>query len=265
MPDEKALAANALPDYDNPPLNEIAVGVHFEPLSSWQSRHIGQFWGEVSKDYPSTEDQPPIFNIEGGPRFEILQLPPLRRTFLISRDQNFVIQLQETRFLLNWRKRQPSDIYPRFNAFFKKFVGHWGQFSDFVARENVGSLKPVRYELTYVNHIEQTESPVSTTVERYVKMFNWSSLSAQFLPPPTGINVVWTFAMPEQLGFAQANLSQGVRADGRAVLVLVLSCTGAASPKISLNDWFGVAHRWLSQGLKELTTDIARQEWRYRE
>jgi uncharacterized protein (TIGR04255 family) len=265
MTDEKALAAYTLPDYDKPPLEEIAVGVHFEPLSSWQTRHVGQFWGEVSKDYPSTEDQPPIFDIERGPRFEILQLPPLRRTYLVSRDQTFVIQLQESRFLVNWRKRQPSDIYPRFSSVCKKFVGHWGQFSDFVARENIGSLKPARYELTYVNHIEPSDYPVSSIVERYVKMFDWSILKAQFLPPPTGINVVWTFAMPEQLGLAQANLSQGVRADGRAVLVLVLSCTGAASQKISLNDWFAAAHKWLSQGFKELTTETAHREWGYRE
>ena len=265
MPNEQALAPRALPDYDNPPVNELAVGVYFEPLNGWQTRHVGHFWGEVRKDFPNTEDQPPIIEVERGPRFEILQLPPLRRTFLVSQDQNFVIQLQESRFLLNWRKKQPTDVYPRFSAHFKKFIGHWGHFSDFVAREKVGNLKPARYELTYVNHIEQGDNSVSETVERYARIFNWSSLNAKFLPPPTGINVVWTFTMPEQLGFAQANLSQGVRADGRAVLVLVMSCTGSASPKISLNDWFAASHRWLAHGFKELTTDAARKEWGYRE
>src|SRR5438552_3496350 len=190
MPNEQALAPRALPDYDNPPVNELAVGVYFEPLNGWQTRHVGHFWGEVRKDFPNTEDQPPIIEVERGPRFEILQLPPLRRTFLVSQDQNFVIQLQESRFLLNWRKKQPTDVYPRFSAHFKKFIGHWGHFSDFVAREKVGNLKPARYELTYVNHIEQGDNSVSETVERYARIFNWSSLNAKFLPPPTGINVV---------------------------------------------------------------------------
>jgi len=265
MAHDKVAVSRRLPDYENPPLNELAVGVHFERLEGWQSRHVGQFWTEVSKDFPSTDDQPPIFEVESGPRFQILRLPPLRRTFLASQDQNFVIQMQESRFLLNWRKIKPTDTYPRFNAVFERFVGYWGHFSDFVARERAGDLKPVRYELTYVNHIEQGDKPVSTTVERYARIFNWSSLNARFLPPPTGINVVWTFPLPEQLGFAQANLSQGVRADGRAVLVLVMSCNGSASPKISLNEWFAAAHRWLSQGFKELTTDAARTEWGYRE
>jgi hypothetical protein len=81
MTDAKKLPENVLPSYEKPPLNELALGVHFERLSSWQTRHVGQFWEEVSKEYPSTEDQPPIIDIESGPRFEILQLPPLRRTF----------------------------------------------------------------------------------------------------------------------------------------------------------------------------------------
>jgi hypothetical protein len=42
-----------------------------ERLSSWQTRHVGQFWGELRKEYPNTEDQPPIFDIASGPRFEV--------------------------------------------------------------------------------------------------------------------------------------------------------------------------------------------------
>ena len=265
MPDDQTVTAPALSDYENPPLTELAVGVLFQSLKGWQTRHVGQFWGEVAKEFPLSEDQTPIFEVEGAPRFEIRELPPLRRTFLISQDQNFVIQLQDSRFILNWRRTQPTNVYPRFKAMFDKFLAHWGRFSDFVVRERLGDLRPTRYELTYVNHIAQADDSVSATAERYVKIFNWGNLGARFLAPPTGVNVVLTFAMPEELGFAQANLSQGVRPDGRKALVLVMSCTGSASPKVSLNDWFGTAHRWLGLAFRELTTDAARTEWQYRE
>ena len=251
--------------FDNAPLNELAIGVHFEPLPLWQSRHVGQFWTGISKDFPLTEDQPPVFEIDNGPRFQVLNLPPLRRTYFVSADKTFVIQLQESRFLVNWRKSGPSVIYPRFKSVFDKFVDCWGRFSKFIGDENLGSLKPLRYELTYVNHIEQAQTSVSEAAERYAKLFNWSALKTTFLPPPSGVSVVWTFQMPNQLGFAQANLSQGVRTDGRAVLVLVMSCTGSASPKVSMDEWFLSAHRWLAEGFKELTTETARQEWRYKE
>jgi len=265
MPDDTPVTPLTLPGYENPPLSELAVGVQFASLSGWQTRHVGEFWVEVAKEFPHTEDQIPIFDVQVVPGFEVLKLPPLRRTFLISQDQNFLIQLQDSRFVVNWRKTKPSDVYPRFKTIFKKFVTHWGHFSDFVARERVGNLAPTRYELTYVNHIEQADDSVGGTAERYVRLFDWGNLKAQFLAPPTGVNVVWTFAMPDQLGFAQANLSQGVRPDGRKALVLVMSCTGTASPKVSLNDWFDAAHRWLGLAFRELTTNAAREEWRYKE
>src|SRR5208282_804248 len=211
MPDDTPVTPLTLPGYESPPLSELAVGVHFASLSGWQTRHVGEYWVEVAKEFPLTEDQLPIFDVQVAPGLEILKLPPLRRTFLISQDQNFVIQLQDSRFLVNWRKTKPGDVYPRFKTIFKKFVTQWGHFSDFVARERVGNLAPTRYELTYVNHIEQADRSVSATAERYVRLFNWGNLKAQSLPPPTGVNVVWTFAMPDQRGFAQANLSQGVR------------------------------------------------------
>jgi uncharacterized protein (TIGR04255 family) len=261
MPEEKPLLSQALPDYENPPLNEISAGVQFEPLTQWQSRHVGQFWSEIRKEFPTTEDQLPIFEMEQP---QILRLPPLRRTFLVSEDQNFVVQLQETRFIFNWRKRRDGDVYPRFEAFFGKFLHYWGLFSEFVQRERVGNLKPTKYELSYINHIEQFEAPLAITAERYVKMLGWSDLKSQFLTPPTGLSVVWTFALPEQMGFGQANLGQGVRLDGRAVLLFSMSCSGAASPKISINEWFLAAHVWLAKGFAELTTDTARKDWGYK-
>jgi uncharacterized protein (TIGR04255 family) len=256
------MTEHVLPEYEKPPLSEIAVGVQFELLPGWHSRHVGHFWTEIAEEFPTTQDQPPILNIsERGPRLEILLLPPLRRTFLISKDQNYVIQLQDSRFLLNWRKIKETDVYPRFGTVFQEFLSAWGRFSDFVTREKLGSARPNKYELTYVNHIEHADKPLAATVEKHVKLFNWSNLNVEFLAPPTGINTVWTFALPGQLGFGQANLSQGVKSDGRGVLVLVMSCTGDASPKLSLNDWFATTHEWLARGFVELTTDFAHRQW----
>jgi uncharacterized protein (TIGR04255 family) len=251
-----------LDEYQAPPVRELAMAIQFDPLQGWNSRHIGQFWMEVAEQYPTTEDHPPIFSIsERGPRLEILQIPPLRRTFLISRDQNYVIQSQESRFLFNWRRIKETDVYPRFGAIARQFLDAWGRFSNFVTREKVGNIRPSRYELTYVNHIEQGDRPLADTVESYVKLFNWSNLHTEVLTPPTGISTVWTFSLPGQLGFGQANLSQGVKSDGRAILMLVMSCTGDSSPKYSLNDWFAETHEWLAQAFAELTTERAQKEW----
>src|SRR5690348_14819220 len=94
MVSDEDSAIHSLPSYQRPPVIEVAAGVQFEELSGWQTRYFGQFWSEFAADYPITQDQPPTLDVvEGGPRLEILTLPPLRRMLLLSKEQNYVIQL----------------------------------------------------------------------------------------------------------------------------------------------------------------------------
>ncbi len=200
--------------------------------------------------------------MEGGPRLEILTLPPLRRILLLSQDQNYVVQLQESRLHFNWRKVGDTDDYPRFEpTIFPKFLDVWGKFSTFVTKTGLGNVRPLRYELTYINHIEHSAADFAGSLESRVKLFQWSSIHAEFLTPPTSVNTVWTFELPDQRGAGQANLSQGTRADGRNVLVLGMSCGGPAGARYSLNDWFATAHEWIVRGFADLTTNTAQSEW----
>jgi uncharacterized protein (TIGR04255 family) len=265
MSPEKESAIQPLPSYQKPPVIEVAAGVQFEQLKGWQTRYFGQFWGEFAADYPFTQDQPPMFDVvESGPRLEILTLPPLRRMLLLSKEQNYVIQLQESRLHFNWRKVKETDEYPRFDkAIFPQFLQVWGQFSNFVTRMALGNLRPQRYELTYINHIEPRGDDFAEALEDRVKLFHWSAIKgeAKFLASPTAVNTAWTFSLPQQRGTAQANLTQATRADGRSVLVLGMSCGGPASPKYSLDEWFGTAHEWIVRGFADLTTKSAQSEW----
>lgn len=263
MSADKTTATAPLPDYERPPVIEVAAGVQFEELKGWQMRYFGQFWNELAEEYPFTQDQPPIQDIvEGGPRLEILSQPPLRRMLLLSKEQNFVIQLQESRLHFNWRKVREGDKYPRFEkTIFPKFLQVWGRFSNFVTRMALGNLRAQRYELTYVNHIEPKGEDFARSLEDRVKLFGWSNVRERFLTSPIAVNAVWTFSLPDQRGLGQANLSQATRADGRSVLVLGMSCSGPASARYSLNDWFATAHEWIVRGFADLTTESAQREW----
>lgn len=265
MSPEKKSAIQPLPSYQKPPVIEVAAGVQFEELKGWQTRYFGQFWSEFAADYPLTQDQPPMPDfVEGGPRLEILTLPPLRRMLLLSKDQNYVIQLQGSRLHFNWRKVKEADEYPRFEkAIFPQFLQVWGRFSNFATSMALGNVRPQRYELTYINHIEPKGDYFAEALQSRVKLFQWSPVKteAKFLTAPTAVNTVWTFSLPEQRGTAQANLSQATRADGRSVLVLGMSCSGPASPKYSLNEWFATAHEWIVRGFADLTTASAQSEW----
>src|SRR5437660_499585 len=125
---------------------------------------------------------PPLPNIAETPTVEMLLMPPLRRVFLLSNDQRYVVQLQDTRFNLNWRKVERGDQYPRFAAVFEKFQQAWGAFSEFAELAGVGSLIPSRYELTYVNHLEMKGQAFSPELEAREKRSGGKGLNPNSFP-----------------------------------------------------------------------------------
>jgi uncharacterized protein (TIGR04255 family) len=47
-----------LPDYDNPPVNEVVIGIQFEHTAI-TGAHIGLFWEELRNEFPKASEQPP--------------------------------------------------------------------------------------------------------------------------------------------------------------------------------------------------------------
>ena len=99
---------------EEPPITEVVCGVFFKPVAGLDPVALGGFWKPRQKEYPRREFKAPIapasaegIELNFGP-----DLGPLR-TWLISKDDVFIIQVQRDRFYLNWRARQ--DEYPRFN------------------------------------------------------------------------------------------------------------------------------------------------------
>jgi uncharacterized protein (TIGR04255 family) len=250
-----------LPGYSTPPVLEVVAGVQFSPLAKLQTRHLGGFCERARKDFPITRDMPPLVDVPETPSIEFLALPPLRRVFILSEDENYVVQLQDTRFNFNWKRVKPDDPYPRYGTVFAKFQENWGAFSDYVEFENLGPIIPKRYELIYVNHIELKGQNFSRELQAKVKMFNWDRVDPEFLPAPNSVSGVWQFQMPDSKGTLGANLSHAKRPDGRDLLVLNMGCSGPASSQYSMKDWFNTAHEWIVRGFTDLTTSEAHKEW----
>lgn len=235
--------------------------MQFSALRNIQTRHFGEFWGKVKEEFPLTRDMVPLPDVSEMPSVELLLMPPLRRVFMLSGDQRYVVQLQDTRFNLNWRKVDPADQYPRFSAVFAKFQHAWGSFAEFAELASLGNLIPGRYELTYVNHLDMKSDGFSRELETKVKMLKWEGIGASFLPAPVSVSGAWQFQMPDSKGICAANLSHAKRPDGRDLLVLNISCAGPASSRYSMKEWFDTAHEWIVRGFTDLTTDEAHQEW----
>lgn len=195
-----------LPDYEHPPIDEVAIGVQFQRLGAFNQAHIGLIWHEIRDRYPKTQDHPPVisFNPLEGPT--VFPMPAgLFRTWLISEDDSMVLQLQPDRLIHNWRRR-PGVDYPRFEHLSGTFVEHLARF-----QRLIGPCELSQIEVTYVNWLPNMEPH---RFFRPAKLLKWSDQNMSRHP----LNVQWAEQHPV-LGDDKSEFGR-----------LVISCASAARP-----------------------------------
>lgn len=146
-----------LPNYHNPPIDEVAIGVQFAPINGLTEPYFGLFWSAIRELYPRVESKPrvegPIENLFEAPspvpQFQFV--PPTGRTWYISEDDESLVQLQNNRFVQNWRRR--NNDYPHFEAVRDRFWSSFRSFRDLLAKEDLSSPNVQQLELTYINWI----------------------------------------------------------------------------------------------------------------
>jgi len=77
--------------------------------------------------------------------------------WFISADRSHLIQFQENRFLLNWRRRPAEGNYPRFAGIWSSFSTKLEAIASYFQQEFSTALKINQAEITYVNLIEVEE------------------------------------------------------------------------------------------------------------
>jgi uncharacterized protein (TIGR04255 family) len=156
-----------LPEFENPPVSEVALSVAFSPLPQWQSPHAGLYWGRIRSRYPHTEVHPPIpsqieqfgdqFWQTPMVSFQIAEAD-IARTWFLAEPKTHIIQVQRDRFITNWRKVEGTETYPRYLKEVRpRFVKEWNEFKEFAAEQNVGEISVQQCEITYINDIIQGE------------------------------------------------------------------------------------------------------------
>lgn len=156
-----------LPEFDKPPVTEVVLGVQFEKLGSLRTPQLGYAWQAFRERFPQTEEQPPlepVFEQFGprtggrpGVRLELLATPPQPRLWFLNESGNELVQIQQDRFVRNWRKREDSDEYPRYRNLRELFRRDFEEFCGLVQREEWGEVVPNQCEVTYVNIIAAGE------------------------------------------------------------------------------------------------------------
>jgi uncharacterized protein (TIGR04255 family) len=262
-----------LPDFVHPPLVEVALSMQFEELSNFRAIHLGALWDKFSKEqFPLTEEQPPvpptleplgIPQISLSPQFQVLNLPPLPRYLFLSSVNSFIIQVQQDRFTVNWRRRSQQELYPRYEAVAAKFAEFAGNFNEFLVAEKLGKLHVTQAEVTYVNKIETAELPGD--VDRIVSVLS-SRYSDGFLHDPEEVNLMLRFPLHEE-GILRGRLHivarTGAAVDARNPMNLMLLARGKPQGddiKAAL-EFFAIGRKHIVSAFASVTSKEMHLKW----
>ncbi len=241
--------------YQNPPINEIVCGIRFDTIKPLQSGHLGLLWQKFMPDFPNTEDNN-LIGLVSGEEFGEPNQFPLPRVWFIHRDENELIQVQRNWFLHNWRKIRPDDEYPGYERIFKNFEDYLSHFQTFLAEENLGSLMPKQYELTYIDLIPQSQGWENP--KDLAKVFpNLLSGTRQsiLLDNVIGINWQTILGLPNGLGQLMLLIRNAQRLPDNQQLLQIEFKALSNQPYQPMQVWFQAAHNAITQLFSSLVSE----------
>ncbi len=263
---------NPLPSFRKPPVTEVAIAAQFGEIRGLTGPHMGLLWERYRGSFPKLEVHPAL-----GPRFERsgpapgtgpsvkLERVPAPRTWFIGSNEAHLVQIQQDRFVFNWR-RIPGEDYPRYQHVRASFQKNFGIFQEFVAVEKLGKLRLNQWELTYVNHIPagdgwQRHGELGAVIPSLVR-----TLKGAFLPEPEDIGLQARYRIPDGEG-AVSRLyvvaSPGFDPSGRPILGLTLTARGGLDQGAagSLLSRLDVGREWIVRGFAEVTSKTMHRHW----
>jgi uncharacterized protein (TIGR04255 family) len=266
-----------LPEFDNPPVVETALGVQFAPTPGITSGHFGWYWkARLDGSWTKTVDAPPLpdqferfgekrtwnWNLLPVPQIKIMIENPVRLQIISASDER-VIQLQNSRCIYNWRKK--DEHYPRFDALYPEFLERLHGFRKFLREADLEDIVPNQWEITYVNNIPKGE--LWSTPADWHNVF-----PGLYLPPRRlglvrleGITGEWHFEITPQRGRVHVSGQHVKRIEtGEEFLQVQLVSRGPIEQEASdrgIAAGIELGHRALVQTFVSLSSDAAHECW----
>lgn len=254
-------------DFDAPPLAEVVCGVQFEMLPNFTVGHVGKLWNLYEQRYQESREQPTLLcPIEPMPgEIPTHQLFPtlMPRTIFAAKDQTALLQIQRDGFYYNWQKTGPKDAYPRYEKVVERFEKEFGIFLSFLQQHDLGELKPLQFELTYLNEI-----PLPDDTSRILRDSFWHDSGKRYLHDPETINLNASFLLEEGLlGRLHTNFRNISKNNGEHVYHWSLVVRGCTKPRentsvANMREWFDNAREYIVNGFADLADlDFQKKQW----
>lgn len=261
---------NNLPDYENPPLSEVVLGVQFVPPPGYQQIYSRDVWELFKNDFPKVKEVealPPSFETFGLPKIKRSDIKLLTgathdRFWFLSEDETELIQFQQDRLLHNWRKlKDGSNPYPRFEKILPKFESELLKLEEYyLSNFTFMGLEINQCELTYVNHI--TLSDKKQPFDKWVRIVNLESLEFEDVSITTQKQL--TSDDDEPYGRLICVCNSTFDQDMKPIIELRLTVRGAPA-KTNIEESLILLKNGrdiIVNSFDEITTKLAHEKWR---
>lgn len=165
-------ASPGLPSFSRPPVAEVVVGVEFEPIPQLGAVGLVRLADRWADEYPTVTEVPALPPTFGRGSMlppealgdDVATLVPMLRLWLISKSNDFLVQIQNDRLLLNWRRIAEEHNYPRYRSALRdRFAGLWGDFKSYLESIGGGPARTTFVESTFVNRYVTVPGPAESS------------------------------------------------------------------------------------------------------
>jgi uncharacterized protein (TIGR04255 family) len=260
--------------FENPPVIETVIGLQFAPLGNFSSAHAGRFWAErLDKDWTKASDAHRLedaferFGAElvwGHAGGMFVRTTPGDRVQIVDKNDERMLQIQDTRFIYNWRKRGRD--YPSYDELLPKFRSHFSDFHAFASEHKLGELKVNQWEVTYISHLPRGELWQTPN--------DWPSIvpSLHLLPhtqwndlEPEDLGAEWHLVIPDRRGRLHVGLRHGkvLNGDGPEVMVFNMTARGPVNVDQGM-DWaegLDLGHSAIVTSFASMVSPTALKHW----
>ncbi|MBK6688774.1 MAG: TIGR04255 family protein [Deltaproteobacteria bacterium] len=257
---------------------EVALGVQFEPLGGLGIPLMAQFWEQIRDRFPKWTQHPLIpaaMESFGSPMAVPLNVSfslrndPMIRSMFEDIAGNHLIQVQNDRFVHNWKKEQDQSlVYPRYPVVRKNFEAAFQHFAKFAGEHGLGEPVATLCEVAYVNHV-----PASKVWGRYGQLGEvLASFSGHttdgFLAEPEGVDLNLRYVIPDLDGRPVGRLHVAARpvirrVDGTPMFKLDLTARTLVEDR-GLTGALGAldkGHDFLVNAFRSITTKKMHEVW----
>lgn len=273
-------SSDLLPEFARPPVTEVALSLQFQPIDKLKGPVIGLLWGKFKDRYPVVEEHPPIDSVIeqfgepqtiGKVQFQFFDALPPSRVWFVSKSGSELIQVQQDRFVYNWRKVKEEDEYPRYSNLRRALIKELEVFRQFLHEEQLGDLVFNQTEVTFVNTIVSGEGWQRHGQLHNVLTIHSGSYSDSFFDEPENILTVLRYVIPSDVGTPRGRLHITVapvfsNKDKKPAfnLTFIARCSpdGSIDDAISCLD---LGHKWMVKGFASITTKEMHRIWERRD